>query len=95
MNPHDAPVAAPVTPVDARREMQPVHIVVSRRPDPDHRVVDLDKSSGGRNCDNGTSVWIHGAKSPHRGDRKVGLAKCFGNLLIRTKHPHQEVEQQL
>ena len=77
MNAHDAPVAAPVTLVDARSEMQAVHIVVVRRPDADRRVVDLDKSSGDRNWDNGSSVWIHGAKSPHRGDRKVGHAKCF------------------
>ena len=71
------PLTAPVTQVHARDELQPVHKVVPRRPDPDHRVVDLDKSSGDRNWDNGTSVWIHGAKSPHRGDRKVGHAKCF------------------
>ena len=58
MNAHDAPVAAPVTLVDARGEMQPVHIVVVRRPDADRRVVDLDKSSGDWNWDNGTSVWI-------------------------------------
>ena len=78
MNPHDAPVAAPVTPVDARSKMQVVHKVVACKPDADRRVVDLYKSSGDWNWDNGTSVWIHdGAKSPHRGDRKVGHAKCF------------------
>ena len=58
MNAHDAPVAAPVTLVDARGELQPVHIVVARRPDADRRVVDLDKRSGDWNWDNGTSVWI-------------------------------------
>ena len=58
MNAHDAPVAAPVTLVDARGELQPVHIVVARRPDADRRVVDLDKSTGDWNWDNGTSVWI-------------------------------------
>ena len=71
------PLTALVTQVHARGEMQPVHIVVPRRPDPDRRVVDLDESSGDRNWDNGTSVWIHGAKSPHRGNRKIGHAKCF------------------
>ena len=58
MNPHDAPVAAPVTLVDARREKEAVHIVVVRSPDADRRVVHLDKSSQDWNCDNGTSVWI-------------------------------------
>ena len=58
MNAHDAPVAAPVTLVDARREKEAVHIVVVRSPDADRRVVDLDKSSRDWNCDNGTSVWI-------------------------------------
>ena len=77
MNPHDAPVAAPVTPVDARSEMQVVHKVVALRPDADRRVVDLDKRGGDWNWDNGTSVWIHGAKSPNLGDRKVGHAKWF------------------
>ena len=55
--------------------MQPVHIAVPRKPDPDHWVEDLDKSSGDRNWDNGTSIWIHGAKGS--GDRKAGHAKCF------------------
>ena len=75
-----AEVAIIVTQVHARGEMQPVHIVVPDRPDPDRWVVDLDKSSGDRNWDNGTSISIHcgnSAKSPHRGDRKVGHAKCF------------------
>ena len=75
MNAHAAPVAAPLTLVDARGETQPVHIVVARRPDADRRVVDLYKSTGDWNWDNGTSFWIHGAKSS--GDRKAGHAKCF------------------
>ena len=60
MNAHDAPVAAPLTPVDARGETQLVHIVVALRPDADRRVVDLYKSTGDWNWDNGTtsSVWI-------------------------------------
>ena len=44
-----APLAAPVTSVHARREMQAVHIVVPRRPDADCRVVHSDKSTRGRN----------------------------------------------
>ena len=35
---HAAPLTVPVTPVHARGEMQPVHIVVPHRADPDHWV---------------------------------------------------------
>ena len=44
-----APLAAPVTSVHARREMQAVHIVVLRRPDADCWVAHSDKSTRGRN----------------------------------------------
>ena len=40
------PLTAPVTQVHARGEMQPVHIVVPHRPDPDHWVEHGDKSTG-------------------------------------------------
>ena len=58
MNAHNPPVAAAVTLVDARSEVEPVDIVVLRRPDADRRVVYLDKRTRDWNWDNGTSSWI-------------------------------------
>ena len=61
---HEGPFTAPITPVHARNEMQPVHIAVPRRPDPDHWGVHSDKSSGDRICD-----WHdgHGSKEYPQG----------------------------
>ena len=63
---HDGPFTAPITPVHARKEMQPVHIAVPRRPDPDHWGVHSDKSSGDWICD-----WHdgHGSKECPQGTR--------------------------
>ena len=63
---HEGPFTAPITPVHARKEMQPVHIAVPRRPDPDHWGVHSDKSSGDWICD-----WHdgHGSKEYPQGTR--------------------------
>ena len=63
---HEGPFTAPITPVHARKEMQPVHIAVPRRPDPDHWGVHSDKSSGDWICD-----WHdgHGGKECPQGTR--------------------------